>query len=150
MVENREWRYLGRVTSFWRSHIYFLYEGGQTFQPAAIFHKLSDLFVFWLVESSIICKSHRLCNRTVINLLLYCWRTTLCDAFLFSGPGWALFCGTSLSLRLACTQSSYLYARHLWTKNRRHGVFWRRGGRRRSWPMYRWKLSFKLRVSSPS
>ena len=61
-----------------------------------------------------------------------------------------LFCGTSLSLRLACTQSSSSHARHLWTKSRRQGVFWWGDGRRRSWPMYRWKFSFKPWISSPS
>ena len=40
----------------------------------------------------------QLCGR---RLLLYCWLTTLCDAFRVFGR--RLFCDTSLSLRLACT-----------------------------------------------
>ena len=77
------------------------------------YHKIMDIlrrylrtfyyfsFVFWLVESSIICKSHTQCNCTVVYLLLYCWLTTLCDAFRVFGR--RLFCDRSLSLRLACT-----------------------------------------------
>jgi len=64
-----------------------------------ILRRYYSSFVFWLVESLIICKSHTQCNCTVV--VCYCWLTTLCDAFRVFGR--RLFCDTSLSLRLACT-----------------------------------------------
>ena len=45
------------------------------------FNSCNILFVFWLVESSIICKSHILYMQPYgRSLLLYCWLTKLCDA----------------------------------------------------------------------
>ena len=51
--------YLGRGTPVTKSHLV-------PHSTPTFFELCYILFVFWLVESSIICKSHRLNNRTVV------------------------------------------------------------------------------------
>ena len=117
-----------------------------TFYPN-FFGTLQHLFVIWLVESSIICKSHRLNNRTVVicyflqtnktvRRLPCLWTTTVLRDVVI----------VALGVHVVVVHTW----RHLWTKSRRQGVFWWGDGRRRSWPMYRWKFSFKPWISSPS
>ena len=51
--------YLGRGTPVTKSHLV-------PHSTPTFFELCHILFVFWLVESSILCKSHRLNNRTVV------------------------------------------------------------------------------------